>query len=154
MPKGTPFYIFRHYATFSVGKNFSKKSIFFEKNVSDFLSLRYSADFRRSRLVQVDVVEEMCVSSVPRPGFLGTVEKNTSHLDVLVLFEPLDVTFTSPWPKFRWRRPKMCESRWPTSQVFEIKNEQGEQKKDTHFTLISWLWVLFCRSWWYRTWSL
>ena len=48
-PKGSPFYIFRHYATFSERKIIS--SFFFKKNVLRFLSLRYSADFRRSRLV-------------------------------------------------------------------------------------------------------
>ena len=42
--KGSPFYIFRQYATFS-------ESSFFFKKVLRFLSLRYSADFRRSRLV-------------------------------------------------------------------------------------------------------
>ena len=32
-------------------KNFRKFQVFFQKNVLRFLSLRYSADFRRSRLV-------------------------------------------------------------------------------------------------------
>ena len=45
-PKGSPFYIFRHCATFS-----EKKFKFFPKNVLRVLSLRYSAVFRRSRLV-------------------------------------------------------------------------------------------------------
>ena len=49
-PKGSPFYIFRHYATFSERKK-SNISSFFSKKVLRFLSLRYSADFRRSRLV-------------------------------------------------------------------------------------------------------
>ena len=43
-PKGS-FYIFRHYATFSERKKSFKKSLL------RFLSLRYSTDFRRSRLV-------------------------------------------------------------------------------------------------------
>ena len=47
-PKGPPFYIFWHYATISERKNIQK---FFEKFFLRFLSLRYSADFRRSRLV-------------------------------------------------------------------------------------------------------
>ena len=50
--KGPLFYIFRHCATFSERKNFFQKfQVFFQKNVLRFLSLRYSADFRRSRLV-------------------------------------------------------------------------------------------------------
>ena len=49
--KGSPFYIFRHCATFSEREKFSKISSFFPKKVLRFLSLRYSADFRRSRLV-------------------------------------------------------------------------------------------------------
>ena len=50
--KGSPFYIFRHCATFSERNFFSKISSFFpNKNVLRFLSLRYSADLRRSRLV-------------------------------------------------------------------------------------------------------
>ena len=44
------FYFFWHYATFFDRKN-SKISSFFSKKISRFLSLRYSADFRRSRLV-------------------------------------------------------------------------------------------------------
>ena len=55
-PKGSPFYIFRHYATVSERKkfkNFSKnsKKFFLKKSLLRFLSLRYSAGFRRSRLV-------------------------------------------------------------------------------------------------------
>ena len=50
-PEGSPFYIFRHYATFFERKKFSKISIFFQKFFLRFLSLRYGADFRRSRLV-------------------------------------------------------------------------------------------------------
>ena len=46
-PEGSPFYIFRHYVTL-FGNFFP---IFSNKNVSGFLSLRYSIDFRRSRLV-------------------------------------------------------------------------------------------------------
>ena len=49
--KGSPFYIFRHCAAFSERKNFRKFQVFFQKNVLRFLSLRYSADLRRSRLV-------------------------------------------------------------------------------------------------------
>ena len=49
--KGPLFYIFRHCATFSERKFFLKISSFFQKNVLRFLSLRYSTDFRRSRLV-------------------------------------------------------------------------------------------------------
>ena len=44
-----PFYIFRHYATFFERKKF--KTFTFFQNVLRFLSLRYSADFRCSRLV-------------------------------------------------------------------------------------------------------
>ena len=50
-PKGSPFYIFRHYATFSERKNIQKIQVFFQKNVLRFLTLRDSADFRRSRLL-------------------------------------------------------------------------------------------------------
>ena len=50
-PERPPFYIFRHYATFFEKKSFSKISSFFPKIVLRFLNLRYSADFRRSRLV-------------------------------------------------------------------------------------------------------
>ena len=50
--KGSPFYIFRHCATFSERKIFLENFKFFsKKNVLRFLSLRYSADLRRSRLV-------------------------------------------------------------------------------------------------------
>ena len=51
--KRVPFYIFWHYAAFFERKNTSKIS-FFPKKVLRFLSLRYSADFRRSRLVQIE----------------------------------------------------------------------------------------------------
>ena len=47
--KGSPFYNFRRYATF-FEKN-QKFQDFSQKNVLHFLSFRYSADFRRSRLV-------------------------------------------------------------------------------------------------------
>ena len=50
--EGSPFYIFRHCATISEREKFSKISSFFPKNVLRFLSLRYSADLRRSRLVE------------------------------------------------------------------------------------------------------
>ena len=50
-PEGSPFYIFRHYATFLREFFFQKFQFFFQKIVLRFLSLRYSADFRRSRLV-------------------------------------------------------------------------------------------------------
>ena len=49
--KGPPFYIFRYFATFFERIFFSKITSFFPKNVLRFLSLRYGADFRRSRLV-------------------------------------------------------------------------------------------------------
>ena len=50
--KGSPFYIFRHCATFSERIFFFENFKFFsKKNVLRFLSLRYSADLRRSRLV-------------------------------------------------------------------------------------------------------
>ena len=61
-PKGLPFQVFRHYET---GSKFSffDFSFFFSKNPKgppftiskslSFLSLRYGADFRRSRLVTV-----------------------------------------------------------------------------------------------------
>ena len=48
----SPFYIFRHYATSFERKIFFKNFNFFsKKSVLRFLSLRYGADFRRSRLV-------------------------------------------------------------------------------------------------------
>ena len=50
-PKGSPFHIFWHYATFSERKKFKNFKFFFKKRLLCFLSLRYSADFRRSRLV-------------------------------------------------------------------------------------------------------
>ena len=49
----SPFYIFRHYATFFQRKKFQKFQVFFERIVLRFLSLRYGADFRRSRLVRL-----------------------------------------------------------------------------------------------------
>ena len=49
-PKGSPFYIFRHYATFSEKKS-KILSLFFKKSLLRSLRLRYSADFRRSRFV-------------------------------------------------------------------------------------------------------
>ena len=50
--KKSPFYIFRHCATFSErGKSSKISSFLSKKNVLRFLSLRYSADFRRSHLV-------------------------------------------------------------------------------------------------------
>ena len=48
VPSSTFFGTVRH---FPKEKFFSKISVFFQKNVLRFLSLRYSADFRRSRLV-------------------------------------------------------------------------------------------------------
>ena len=50
-PEGPPFYIFRHYATFFERIFFQKFQVFFQKIVLRFLSLRFGADFRRSRLV-------------------------------------------------------------------------------------------------------
>ena len=55
-PKGSPFNIFRHYATFSERKK-SKISSFFKK--LRILSLRYSADFRRSRLVILTQIQKV-----------------------------------------------------------------------------------------------
>ena len=50
--KGPLFYIFRYCATFSGRKFFFENFKFFsKKNVLRFFSLRYSADFRRSRLI-------------------------------------------------------------------------------------------------------
>ena len=49
--RGPPFTFFRHCATFSERIFFQKFQVFFQKNVLRFLSLRYSADLRRSRLV-------------------------------------------------------------------------------------------------------
>ena len=46
-PKGSPFYIFRYFATFFERKKIQKFQVFFKR----FLSVRYSANFRRSRLV-------------------------------------------------------------------------------------------------------
>ena len=51
--KGSPFYIFRQYATFFERKNSKVSSFFSKKNVLRFLSLRFKADFRRSRLVTI-----------------------------------------------------------------------------------------------------
>ena len=50
-PKGSPLLPFRHYATFSERKKIQKFKVFFKKSLLRFLSLRYNADFRRSRLV-------------------------------------------------------------------------------------------------------
>ena len=50
-PEGSPFDIFRHYATFFSERKKFKNQVFFKKSLLRFLSLRYSADFRRSRLV-------------------------------------------------------------------------------------------------------
>ena len=51
---GSLFYIFRHYATFFERKKIFKNfKFFFQKIVLRFLSLRYGADFRRSRLVLI-----------------------------------------------------------------------------------------------------
>ena len=52
VPSFTFFGTVRH---FPKEKNFRKFQVFFQKNVLRFLSLRYSADFRRSRLVSVIV---------------------------------------------------------------------------------------------------
>ena len=48
----SPFYFFRHYATFSERKIFFENFKFFSKKLfCAFLSPRYGADFRRSRVV-------------------------------------------------------------------------------------------------------
>ena len=64
--KGSPLLIFfctvRH---FPLKKFFLKFQVFFEKNVLRFLSLRFSADFRRSRLVLS--TKEDCRVSVSLP---------------------------------------------------------------------------------------
>ena len=52
-PKGSPFYIFRHYVTFSERKKLKISNFFYTKSLLRFLSLRYSADLRRSRLVYI-----------------------------------------------------------------------------------------------------
>ena len=53
--KWSPLFIFLHCATFSERKNiFQKFKFFFQNNVLRFLSFRYSADFRRSRLACFD----------------------------------------------------------------------------------------------------
>ena len=62
-PKGPPFYIFRHYATFSE-KNFKNFKFFFLKSLLRFLSLRYSADFRRSRLVLPSVLKHVPIYTI------------------------------------------------------------------------------------------
>ena len=49
--KRVPFTFFVTVRHFPKEKNFRKFQVFFPKNVLRFLSLRYSADFRRSRLV-------------------------------------------------------------------------------------------------------
>ena len=46
-----PLLHFRHYATFCEREKNQKFQVFFLKSLLRFLSLRYSADFRRSRLV-------------------------------------------------------------------------------------------------------
>ena len=51
-----PFYIFRHYATFFERNFFQKFQFFSKKIVLRFLSLRYGADFRRSRLVIISAI--------------------------------------------------------------------------------------------------
>ena len=55
-----PFYIFRHYATFSERKKIKNFKFFFKKSLLRFLSFRYSADFRRYRLVGIKS-ERFCV---------------------------------------------------------------------------------------------
>ena len=52
-PKGPPFTFFGTMRHFLKEKNL-KFPVFFSKNVLRFLSLRYSADFRRSHLVLKD----------------------------------------------------------------------------------------------------
>ena len=49
--KGPSFTFFGTVRHFSKEKCFRKFQVLFQKNVLRFLSLRYSADFRRSRLV-------------------------------------------------------------------------------------------------------
>ena len=64
--KGSPFYIFRPCATFSEGEKFSKVSSFFSRKVLRFLSLRYSADFRGSRLVDICEVQYLLLPNSER----------------------------------------------------------------------------------------
>ena len=54
--KGPLFYIFGTVRHFPKEKFFRKFQVFFQKNVLRFLSLRYSADFRRSRLVILSTI--------------------------------------------------------------------------------------------------
>ena len=54
-PEGSPFTFFGTMLLFLKEKIFSKSSSFFQKIVLRFLSLRYGADFRRSRLVYIIV---------------------------------------------------------------------------------------------------
>ena len=54
------FYIFRHYAKFFERKKFKNFKFFPEKKVLRFLNLRYSTDFRRSRLVCLDFCRFSC----------------------------------------------------------------------------------------------
>ena len=69
-PEGSPFYIFRHYATFFERKNiFQKFQFFSKKNLLRFLSLRYGADFRRSRLVTINETTKLSGSIKDSLGF-------------------------------------------------------------------------------------
>ena len=52
-PEGPPFTFFGTMRLFLKEKNFSKISIFFQNFFLRFLSLKYGADFRRSRLVVI-----------------------------------------------------------------------------------------------------
>ena len=58
-PKGSPLLHFSVLCDIFRKKKFSKIPSFFKKNVLRFLSLRYSADFRRSRLV-IDCDKNHC----------------------------------------------------------------------------------------------
>ena len=69
--KGPLFYIVRHCATFSERKTFFKTSSFFpKKSILRFLSLRYSADFGRSRLVFLSVPSGVSQGSMIDPLLL------------------------------------------------------------------------------------
>ena len=74
--KGSPLLYFSALCDIFRKKNFRKFQVFFsKKNVSRFLSLRYSADFRRSRLVDVFNVTNIPVC-VKKPTLVITWHTN------------------------------------------------------------------------------
>ena len=100
-PEWSPFYIFWHYATFFERKIvFQKFQVFFQKIVLRILSLRYGADFRRSRLVVFFFVflrlefDEIFVQFVQPNEYLGNVSKLLQMVPLLNFYF-LNVTYNT-----------------------------------------------------------